>query len=50
MLFDHKVLWNMKMMVITIILSALGTVPKCLEKRLGELEDRGRIETIQTTV
>ena len=39
----------MKMTVIPIVVGALGTVPKGMEKRLGELEIRGRIEAIQTT-
>ena len=37
---------NMKVKVISII---VGTVPKGLEKRLEELEIKGRTETIQTT-
>ena len=40
----------MKMKVVPIVIGALGTVPKALEKDLGELEIRGIIETIQTTV
>ena len=32
-----------------IVVVALGTVPKNLEKRLDELQIRRRIETIQTT-
>ena len=40
----------MKMTEIPIkVIGALGTVLKGLEKRLDELEIRGRIETIQTT-
>ena len=35
--------------VIPIVVGALGTIPKCLEKRLEKLEIRERIETIQTT-
>ena len=37
------------MKVIPIVVGALETVPINLEKRLGDLEIRGRIETIQTT-
>ena len=37
------------MTVIAIIVGALGTVPKDLEKTLVEQETRERIETIQTT-
>ena len=40
---ELKRLWNMKVKVIPIVVGALGTVPKSLEKRL---EIRGRIETI----
>ena len=39
----------MKVTVIPIVFGALGIVPKGLGKRLGELEIRGRIETILTT-
>ena len=35
--------------MIPIVVGALGTVHKDLEKRLEKLEIRGRIETIQTT-
>ena len=35
--------------LIAIVVGALGTVLKGLEKRLEELEISGRIETIQTT-
>ena len=46
---EMKKLWNMRMKVIPIVIGALGTVPKGLEKSLSELEIKGRIETIQTT-
>ena len=36
------------MTVIPIVVGTLGMVPKGQENRLGELEIRGRIETIQT--
>ena len=36
-------------MRVNIVVGALGTVPKHSEKRLEDLEIRGRIETIQTT-
>ena len=36
--------------MIPIVVGALGTVPKYLEKRLEALEIRGRIEIIPTTV
>ena len=35
-------------MVIIIVIGALGTIPKVLEKRMVELEIGGRIENIQT--
>ena len=41
-----KKLWNMK---VTIMTGAFGTVTKELLKGLGDLEVRGRVETIQTT-
>ena len=40
---------DIKVTLMPIIISALGTVRKGLEKRLEELEIRGRIELIQTT-
>ena len=39
----------MKATVITIVNGALGTIIKGLVKELGDLEIRGRVETIQTT-
>ena len=42
-------LWNIKAAVIPMVGDALGTVPKTQVKRLGELDIRGRIETIMTT-
>ena len=44
-----KKLRNLKMTEIKIVFGALGTLPKGLEKRLGKLEIRRRIEIIQTT-
>ena len=41
--------WNMKVTVIPIVISALGTVTKGLVKGLEDLEIRGRVGTIQTT-
>ena len=43
---ELKKVWNMKVTVIPVVVRDLGMVPKGLEKRLGELEIRGRIETI----
>ena len=39
-------MWNMRVTVIPLAGGALGTIHKGLEKRLKELEMRGRIETI----
>ena len=39
----------MKMTVIRIVNSALGTIPKGFVKRLEGVEIRGLVETIQTT-
>ena len=36
-------------MVIPVVVGALGTVSKGVEKKLGELKIRGRIKTVQTT-
>ena len=44
-----KKLWNIRMTVMPIVFSALGTIYKGLEKRLEELEIRESTETIQTT-
>ena len=43
-------LWSMKLAVIPIVVGAFGIVPKSLEKRLGKLGIRERIETIQDIV
>ena len=42
-------LWNMKVTIIPIVISAFGTVTKGLLKGLEDLEVGGRVETIQTT-
>ena len=42
-------LWNMKVTVMWLIFGALGTISKGFEKRLMELETRGRNALIQTT-
>ena len=39
----------MRMTVVPIVIGALGTIPKGLEKEREELEIRGRLETIQVT-
>ena len=43
---EQKKLQNMKVKVIPIVVSALGTIPKWLIKGLEDLEIRGRVETI----
>ena len=43
-----KRLWNMKVMVIPIVIGPLGIVTKGLVQELEDLEIRGRVETIQT--
>ena len=45
---EQKQRLNMKEMIITIVIGALGTVTKGLIKGLEDLEIRGRVETIQT--
>ena len=45
---ELKKLWNM-MTIIPIVIDAFGTVTKGLLKDLDDLEDDGRVETIQTT-
>ena len=45
----HNKLWNMRVTMIAIVIGALGIVSKSMEKRWEELENEGRIETIQTT-
>ena len=44
-----KRVWDLKMTLIAIVVDAPGTVPKTLEKRLGELGIWERVETIKTT-
>ena len=44
-----KKLWNMQVTIITIVISAFGTVTKGLLKVLEDLEVGGQVETIQTT-
>ena len=43
-----KTLWNMKVVIILIVIGALGTVTKRLVQELEDLEITGRLETIQT--
>ena len=46
---EQKKLCNMKVMVITVVFGALGTLSKGLVQRLENLEIRGQVETIQNT-
>ena len=46
---ELKILWKLKETVISIIVGALGTVRKSLEKRLKGLEIRGRTKTFKST-
>ena len=43
---ELKKLWNMKVMIIPIVIGALGTVTKGLVQGMEDLEIRGRVETI----
>ena len=50
---DHdreQKIWNLKVMVMLIVTRLLEIIPKGLVKELKNLEIRGQIETIQTTV
>ena len=49
--FDRelKKVWNMKVTIVTIVISELGTVTKGSLKDLEDLEIVGRVVTIQTT-
>ena len=42
-------LWNMKVLIIPIVIGALVTVTKGLVQGQEDLEIRGRVETVQTT-
>ena len=46
---ELKKLWNMKVIVIPIVIGALGTVTKGLLLGLEKLEIIGQVKTIQTT-
>ena len=46
---ELKKLWNMKVIIIPIVIGAFGTVTKGLLKGQEDLEVDGRVETIQTT-
>ena len=46
---ELKKLWNMKIMIVPIVIGAFGTITKGLLKGLEDLEVSRRVETIQTT-
>ena len=46
---ELKELWNVKVTIIPIVISAFSTVTKVLRKGLQQLEVGGQEETIQTT-
>ena len=46
---ELKKMWNMKVKIIPIVISALGTITKELVRGVEDLEIKGRVETIQTT-
>ena len=46
---ELKKLWNMKVMIVPIVIGALGTISKGLLKGLEDLEVGEWVETIQTT-
>ena len=43
-------LWNMKAKIIPIVIGALGTIPKTLQKQLDQIESSIAINQMQTTV
>ena len=45
---QKKKLWNMKMMIVLIVIGALGMIPKDLVKNVEELETGGRAGTLST--
>ena len=46
---ELKKLWNMKVMIVPIVIGTFGTITKGLLKGLEDLEVGGRVETIQMT-
>ena len=43
---ELKILWNIKVMLISIVIDALGTISKGLQKGLVDLEIKGQMEII----
>ena len=52
MKFDRelKILWNIKVTFIPIVVGSLGTIPIGLVNGLEDLEIKGQVESIQSTV
>ena len=46
---ELKKLWNLKVMIVPIVIGAFGIVTKEFLKSLEDLKDGGRVETIQMT-
>ena len=46
---ELKILWNIKVMIVPIVVGAFGMVTKGLLKGLEDLEVGGQVETIQMT-
>ena len=49
-LLGYKKMWNMKVSVVPVVTSSIGTVTKGLVQGLDDFEIRGRVKTIQSTV
>ena len=47
---NGKKIWNMKVTIISIVISGLSTVPEGLIKGVKDLEITGRVETVQANV
>ena len=47
---ELKKLWNMKIVVIPVVLGALGTTPKTLQKRMKGIGIETKIGELQKTV
>ena len=43
---ELKILWSIKVMLISIVIDALGTISKGLQKGLVDLEIKGQMEII----
>ena len=44
-----KKMWNMEVTIAPLVISVLGTVTKVMVDGLGDMEIRGRVETVQTS-